>query len=146
MTETEQKKAFLRSYRTARAKEARLLEQRRLLEAGIKSPRFDGMPRGSGAGEGLATYAARVDEIQREIGEMQNTALQQYVLVLRQLQKMAEETEYNVLVYRYLNGFDWYEIGERVGYSRRQVLRIHGAALQHFELPKDGTQCHTDLC
>lgn len=146
MTETEQKKAFLRSYRTARAKEARLLEQRAFLEAGVKSPRFDGMPHGSGNGDGLAAYAAQVDTIQREIREMQNEALRQYELVLKQLHKMTDETEYNILVYRYLNGFDWYEIGERVGYSRRQVLRIHGAALQHFELPKDGTQCHIDLC
>ena len=42
-----------------------------------------------------------------------------------------------MLFYRYISGLAWWEIAEKMNYTERWVLKIHGKALAHFELPKE---------
>ena len=41
-----------------------------------------------------------------------------------------------MLRYRYIQGLDWDYIAVELNYSRRQVIRIHGEALEHLRPPE----------
>ena len=50
-----------------------------------------------------------------------------------EIQSAVGEGEGGVLLaLRYVDGFQWMEIAEKMGYSVRQIHRMHGDALQNF--------------
>ena len=50
-----------------------------------------------------------------------------------EIQSAVGEGESGVLLaLRYVDGFQWMEIAEKMGYSVRQIHRMHGDALQNF--------------
>lgn len=41
-------------------------------------------------------------------------------------------------------GLEWYEIGDKMGYSERHIHRFHGKALAHFQIPdKNVIECQS---
>ena len=48
--------------------------------------------------------------------------------------KVENFNERMVLRYRYILNYTWEQISEKMGYSTRQVIRIHGEALKNFEI------------
>lgn len=48
-----------------------------------------------------------------------------------------DETEKTVLQMHYLRGLSWEDISKKLSISLRQIHRIHGRALSHFELPEE---------
>lgn len=48
--------------------------------------------------------------------------------------KVEDFNERMVLRYRYILNYTWEQISEKMGYSTRQVIRIHGEALKNFEI------------
>ena len=65
-----------------------------------------------------------------------------YQDIARRIKKLRSRNEDDVLFYRYIKGMEWYEIAEIMSYSERQIHRIHGKALDHFQLPeKDVSEC-----
>ena len=38
-----------------------------------------------------------------------------------------------LLALRYVDGFQWMEIAEKMGYCERQIYRMHGEALNQFQ-------------
>lgn len=87
--------------------------QRQLGECGRSDPTRDR----------LAEYAAELDELERELtGEM--IALEkQLVYVDAELAKLPENQE-KVLRLRYLEGFQWNNVADAIGYSIRQSFRF----------------------
>ena len=50
-----------------------------------------------------------------------------------EIQRAVGDGESGVLLaLRYVDGFQWMEIAEKMGYSVRQIHRMHGDALQNF--------------
>ncbi len=47
---------------------------------------------------------------------------------------MDDTDEADLLRMRYLRGMKWEEVMSKTGYCRAQVNRIHGRALEHFEM------------
>lgn len=136
--ENEKKKAYLRSYqlhvrRVARI-EAELVELRAM--RGPAGLNMDGMPHGSGKGD-LSEYAAELDRLERRLLNERRRRVLAYEDIARRINEIRNENEKDVLFYRYISGLEWWKIAERMRYSERWVLKLHGKALDHFEIPKE---------
>lgn len=143
-TVNDDKKKYLRSYRdhvrrihriNAEIAELRSMKMHPSMRLG------DGMPHGSGGQEDLSGYAAEMDEMIRQLVQERYIRIVTYKGIAQQIKCMNSRNESDVLFYRYIRGLDWWEIAEKMGYSQRQVFRIHGKALKHFEIPKDVSEC-----
>ena len=148
ITENDRKKKYLRSYRDHVRRihriEAEVAELRAMkLHPSMKSG--DGMPHGSGGQNDLSGYAADLDSMIRELAAEKRQRLKAYQQILGQIGRLPNESEKDVLFYRYIKGLDWWEIAEKMQYSQRHVTRLHGKALAHFELPKDVLECPTSM-
>ena len=53
--------------------------------------------------------------------------------VIKQIDLMPKENHYKVLFARYIENKTFDVIADELGYSWRQIIRIHGAALAEFE-------------
>lgn len=133
MTENEKKKEFLMSYQKEKRRVRRLEEQLEELRQNKMSPSVtnDGMPHGTDKKD-LSDYAAKVDEIEQELVAARYSRICAFQDVQKQIETMGDEREKSVLKYRYLALMDWNKIALKMQKSYRQVLRIHGTALKHF--------------
>ena len=133
---SEEKKEYLRSYRKAKKEAWALEEAIEELRSNRISPsvrRPDGMPKGNGIGD-LSAYAARLDELERELQARKWEAIDRYHRVCSDILAVPDETERRLLQYRYINGYTWEQIAVKMGYSWRQTHYIHRRALEHFEV------------
>lgn len=128
-----EKKKYLRRYLDAKRRANLLQEQIASLRENKISPSgtLDGMPHGSGTSD-LSGYAARLDELLRELEAEKEMQMVTYHEIWNQVKKIPNATEQEVLTRRYLFGQSWEKIAVELHYSHRQIIRIHGAALQHF--------------
>ena len=137
-TENEQKKRYLRDYRTHVRRINRIeaeLEELREMRLSM-TMNNDGMPHGSGQSD-LSGYAAELDRQERDLERERCERMQTYEEIAERIKKLKSENEKDVLFYRYISGLAWWEIAEKMSFSERQIFRIHGKALVHFKLPED---------
>ena len=136
--ENEKKKEYLRRYndhvRRIRRIEIELAELRTMRISG--SGNTDGMPHGSNQSD-LSDYAADLDELEQKLMKERYKRVLAYKEIVRRIKKLESENEKDVLIYRYIAGYDWWQIAEKLRYSERQVHRFHGEALEHFEIPAE---------
>ena len=134
-SENDLKKEYLRGYRTHVRRISRIeseLAELRSIRSSI-SMNNDGMPHGSGKSD-LSSYAAELDELERNLKEERYNRYKDFKEIARRIKRIRSE---DVLFYRHIKGLDWWEIAEKMNYSERWILKIHGKALAHFELPKE---------
>lgn len=129
----EEKKQYLRRYQAAKKRAKMIQEEIEELRSSKTSPvgLGDGLPHGSGTSD-LSGYAARWDELVRELEAEKEMQMVTYHEIWNQVKKIPNATEQEVLTRRYLIGQSWEKIAVEMHYSYRQIIRIHGAALQHF--------------
>lgn len=136
--ENEKKKEYLRRYndhvRRIRRIEIELAELRTMRISG--SGNMDGMPHGSNQSD-LSDYAADLDELEQKLMKERYERVLAYKEIVRRIKSLESENEKDVLFYRYIAGYDWWEIAQKLRYSERQVHRFHGKALEHFEIPAE---------
>lgn len=53
-------------------------------------------------------------------------------MIIKDIEKMNDETEKNILTLKYINGETWEKISEITDYSIRQIYYIHVNALKHY--------------
>ena len=143
-TENEKKKEYLRGYQVHVRRVKRItaeIEELRAIKMYPSVKDNDGMPHGSGGQGDLSGYAADLDEMIKNLIEERYLRIKTYQQIARRIKRLRSENEKDVLFYRYIKGMDWWEIAEKMKYSERQVHRLHGKALAHFELPKDVIEC-----
>lgn len=136
MTENEKKKEFLQSYRRAKRKVERLERQLRELRLNKLSPSAingDGMPHSTDIAD-LSDYAAKLDEIERDIISARYERICAFQRVQKAIEMMADEQEKNLLTYRYIDGVEWEIIAVEMKYTWRHTLRLHGRALENFKM------------
>ncbi|HJC16045.1 MAG TPA: hypothetical protein H9705_09565 [Candidatus Fusicatenibacter intestinigallinarum] len=133
-TENEKKKEYLKSYRDAVVAETQIKEEIDQLRLDKMFPSLvqDGMPHGSGSSD-LSAYAAKLDELLSELEEQMNERIQLRREIVRKIECMESETEKAVLRYRYIHMLKWEEIAVKMHYGYRNILKVHGRALEHFE-------------
>lgn len=138
VAENEMKKEYLREYRGHVRRIARIeaeLSELRAMKTAI-SVNNDGMPHGSGQSD-LSGYAAELDRLERSLLGERHRRVSAYKDIVKRIKRLRSENELDVLFYRYIKGLEWWEIAEKMGYSERWVLKIHGQALANFEVPKE---------
>lgn len=132
----EEKKQYLRRYQEAKKRAKRIQEEIEELRSSKTSPvgLGDGMPHGSGTSD-LSGYAARLDELLRELAAEQEMQMIVYREIRQQIGMVSDATEQEILSRRYLLGQSWEKIAVEMKYSYRHVTKLHGYALNHFEIP-----------
>ena len=136
LTENEKKKLFLKSYLRDKQAVRRIEEQLAELRLSKLYPGMsmgDGMPHGSDMRD-LSDYAAKVDELERELIRKRFDRIQSFRKVQAAIEEIEDETEKDLLTYRYLNGMKWEEIAVKMGYSWKHIHRIHAAALKDLKM------------
>lgn len=134
-TENEKKKEYLWGYQRALRKQRELEEEicQLRLDTMVPSLIQDGMPHGSGGGD-LSGYAARVDGLLEELRELVGEKLDIRREISRKIEEMGNETEGTLLRYRYIMGLKWEDIAVKMGYTWQHIHRLHGRALNDFEM------------
>lgn len=134
-TENETKKEYLQSYRDAMIAETQIKEEIDQLRMDKMFPGLvqDGMPHGSG-GSDLSAYAAKLDELLIELKDQMDKRIQLRREIVKKIEAMDSETEKAVLRYRYIHMLKWEEIAVKMHYGYRNVLKVHGRALEHFKM------------
>ena len=131
----EEKKQYLRRYQEAKKRAKRIQEEIDALRSSETSPvgLGDGLPHGSGTSD-LSGYAARWDELVRELEAEKEMQMVTYREIRQQISMVPDPTEQEILSRRYLLWQSWEKIAVEMGYSYRNITRIHGHALQNFEI------------
>jgi len=135
---SKQKKDFLRGYKSLRKEEKTIREEIAALEVATMSASVgmgDGMPHAHDP-KGLEEYAARKDQLERKLQGVLWECINEQIRVEISINSLENSTERIIMRQRYILFKGWDEISEFVGYSRRQTLYLHGAALGHLEIPE----------
>lgn len=131
----EEKKQYLRRYQEAKKRAKRIQEEIDALRSSETSPvgLGDGLPHGSGTSD-LSGYAARWDELVRELEAEKEMQMVTYREIRQQIGMVPDATEQEILSRRYLLDQSWEKIAVEMKYSYRHVTKLHGYALNHFEI------------
>lgn len=135
MTENEKKKEFLRRYQKAVRREQDILNEIQRLRADKMFPSVcnDGMPRGSSQTD-LSDYIAEIDAAIEDLKEERLEKIKIYRGIEMRIRRMKNEDEQEVLRLKYIKGMDLETVAEKMDYSYRTILGIHGKALKNFEI------------
>ncbi len=135
MTENEQKKNYLWSYRRAIRKQKQIEDEIIQFRLDKIAPGLhqDGMPRGSGESD-LSGYAARWDELMNELRQQGEECIRIRKEIVKRIEDVGDETEILLLKYRYIVGLKWEDIAVKMDYSWKHTHRIHGKALEDFKI------------
>lgn len=135
MTENEKKKEFLRRYRKAVRREQEILDEIQRFRADKMFPSVcnDGMPRGSSQTD-LSDYVAEIDAAIEDLKEERLEKIKIYRGIEMRIRRMKNEDEQEVLRLKYIKGMNLETVAEKMDYSYRTVLDIHGKALKNFEI------------
>ena len=124
----------LRRYHAAELAEREIREEIDDLRMNKMFPALiqDGMPHGSSCMD-LSEYAAQLDVLMTELKDQMEQRIRIRREITQRIEAMQDETEKTVLRLRYIHWLRWEQIAERMGYSLRNITKIHGKALAHFE-------------
>lgn len=135
MTENEKKKEFLKRYQKAVRREQEILDEIQRLRADKMFPSVcnDGMPRGSSQTD-LSDYVAEIDAAIEDLKEERLEKIKIYRGIEMRIRRMKNEDEQEVLRLKYIKGMNLETVAEKMDYSYRTILDIHGKALKNFEI------------
>lgn len=130
----DEKKEYLKSYRKIGRELRSLSEEINQLRLSQIMPGIvsDGLPKNNG-GSDLSGYAARLDELEHKLREKAAELYKRQTEIEADISAMEDANERTVLRNYYLCGMPWERVAGEMGYSWRQIHRIHGEALIHFE-------------
>ncbi len=134
-TENDKKKEYLRKYRKHGRKIKRIeseIEEIRSMKL-YPSMNSDGMPHGSDQTD-LSDYAAELTEKEDKLYLEGVEQVKAYKDITYKIEQLKDETERDVLYYRYIKSKSWWEIAELMGYTERWVQELHGKALKHLKI------------
>lgn len=135
--ENEKKKEYLWGYQREMRQMKRLEEELAELRLSKMCPSViqDGMPHASGVGD-LSGYMVQVDKLERKIQKARYKRIRKFKEIRDRIERLEDENEKDVLVYRYILGMKWEDIAVKMGYSWRRIHYIHSTALEKFSLPE----------
>ena len=133
--ENEEKKEYLKRYHAAVLAEKEIQEEIDQLRMDKMFPGMiqDGMPHGSSCG-GLSAYAVQLEELMDNLKAQMEQRIRLRKEITQKIEEMPDETEKTVLRLRYIRWLKWEQIAGRMGYSWKQIHRIHGKALADFKM------------
>lgn len=101
----------------------------------------------------IGSSVGKIVDLEREVDDLIDVLIEKKKLIVSQIDKIEDVSVYNLLTKRYVLRKTWLEISEDMGYSTRQVLRLHDKSTKMFEemygntykklkLSRNVTKCH----
>lgn len=81
----------------------------------------------------IGTVCAKIDEMEKRLDKIIDDYADKKETIILQIDGMEDETLYDILFLRYISKKTFEKIATEIGYSFKQVTRLHGKALQEFE-------------
>lgn len=140
MTAKEYLLQYRDAYRDAQEIELRIT-QLRLKYAMPSAINYSDMPKAHNTEHDLSDYMASLSELTDYLVAKYCKCVGLEGDILKRIDTMEDALERQVLELRYTNIDDrgrlmrWEDVAQRMGYSRQNIVYIHGRALQHFPLP-----------
>lgn len=91
----------------------------------------DGMPHAHEP-KGLEDYAAQLDELEQKLRSARSACLNARISIMVAIESLRDPRERRAMDLHYIQGMTWSEVARVMNYDVRQILRIHGSALQHI--------------
>ena len=136
-------KEYLRQYGQLKREVLRLIDERqRWVDLATRiTPTYSDVPVSGQSGDGKIPAAVeKIVEQERKI----DAKIAELTKLLEEIEKLLGEvrnSNYRLLLeLRYLQGLTWEQIAERMRYSRRHIIRLHGSALLQMQ---DVLVCHS---
>jgi hypothetical protein len=76
---------------------------------------------------------AKIIEMENKIDSLIDVYVDKKNVIVSQIDSMENETYYEILFARYIEKKTFEKIADEMSYSWRQIIRLHGRALQEFE-------------
>ena len=76
---------------------------------------------------------AKIIEIENKIDSLVDEYVDKKQIIVSQIDQMENEVYYEILFARYVGKKTFEKIADEMSYSWRQIIRLHGRALQEFE-------------
>lgn len=133
--ENDRKKTYLRAYRKhgKRIKRIELeIEEIRNMKM-YPSSNNDGMPHGSNQSD-LSSYAAALQEREDKMYQEGVKQVQTYKDIEYRINELDDQDERDVMFYRYIKGFEWWQIAQLMEYSESWIYELHGRALKKIQI------------
>ena len=130
-------KEYLLTYRIVKREIEDLdyrMAQLRLKYAAPSAINYSDMPKAHNTEHDLSEYVAKMDEMTDYMISKYTRLRGIEVDIYKRADQMQHQTERDILRTRYIDGLTWDQIALKLGYSRRNVTRIHGRALLHFPM------------
>ena len=131
-------KMYLRGARTINRQLGELDERIERLRAKVEAGRMSsitGMPRG-----GDSDWTKTVDrliELERYYNARERELVDRKMAIHAVIDQVDDARMRELLELRYIDGMTWEAVAERMGYSTRQVTRLHGYALRMVRVPEE---------
>lgn len=133
--ENDRKKTYLRAYRKHGKRIKRIeseIEEIRSMKM-YPSSNNDGMPHGSNQSD-LSSYAAVLQEKEDELYQEGVKQVQTYKDIEYRINKLEKEDERDVMFYRYIKGYDFWQIAQFMDCSEEWIYKLHGRALKKIQI------------
>ena len=133
--ENDRKKTYLRAYRKHGKRIKRIeseIEEIRNMKM-YPSSNNNGMPHGSNQSD-LSSYAAAIQEREDELYQEGVKQVQTYKDIEYRINKLENQDERDVMFYKYIKGFTWWQIAQLMEYSESWIYELHGRALKNIQI------------
>lgn len=130
------KKSFLRQYHEIMLQIKDLQDQERSLREvsmSAKAQQLSDMPKGSAVKSDLSDVLVRYERVQKKIQEKLYEAMEKRLEIEDAILNISDAKAAAVLRLRYIEMQKWEKIASKLGYSVKQIHRIHGKGLDLFE-------------
>ena len=81
----------------------------------------------------IGTAYCKIEEMEEKLDKLIDEFVDKKNLIISQIDKIENETYYEILFARYIEKKTFEKMADEMTYSWRQVIRLHGRALQEFE-------------
>lgn len=133
--ENDRKKTYLRAYRKHGKRIKRIeseIEEIRNMKM-YPSSINNGMPHGSNQSD-LSSYAVDLQEREDELYQEGVKQVQTYKDIEYRINKLENQDERDVMFYKYIKGFTWWQIAQLMEYSESWIYELHGRALKNIQI------------
>ena len=133
--ENDRKKTYLRAYRKHGNRIKRIeseIEEIRNMKM-YPSSINNGMPHGSNQSD-LSSYAVALQEREDELYQEGVKQVQTYKDIEYRINKLENQDERDVMFYKYIKGFTWWQIAQLMEYSESWIYELHGRALKNIQI------------
>lgn len=136
MTAKEYLQRYRNAYREAKDTEVRMA-QIRLKYSAPSAIEYSDMPKAHNSEHDLSDYIVKMDALTDHLISKYTRCMAIEADILERLDRMQTQSEREVLRLRYIDGYKWEAIADRMDTVVRNIYFIHGRALRNFPLPED---------